>query len=93
MATYTDEEVLESLRVFRDVPRGELGDKSVEPTTLQFVLVEHLANSAMSQLNEIRQLLGLPTHTSHAALMNTLRDMLRGEREVQPAPEMGDPRH
>src|SRR5947209_15011019 len=93
VATYTDEEVLESLRVFRDVPRGELGDKSVEPTTLQFVLVEHLANSAMSQLNEIRQLLGLPTHTSHAALMNTLRDMLRGEREVQPAPEMGDPRH
>jgi RNA-binding protein YlmH len=86
-------EVLELMRLFRDMPRGELGDKSVEPTALQFVLVEHLAQSCMSQLNEIRQVLGLPTDTSHAALMNTLRDMLRGERGVQPAPEMGDPRH
>jgi RNA-binding protein YlmH len=93
-ATASHGEVLELMRLFRDMPRGELGDKSVmEPTALQFVLVEHLANSAMSQLNEIRQVLGLPTHTSHAALMNTLRDMLRGEQAVQATPGKGDPRH
>jgi hypothetical protein len=93
-ATASHGEVLELMRLFRDMPRGELGDNSVmEPTALQFVLVEHLAQSAMNQLNEIRQVLGLPTHTSHAALMDTLRDMQRGGQVAQSAPDMGDPRH
>jgi hypothetical protein len=108
-ATASHGEVLELMRLFRDMPRGELGDKSaMEPTALQSMLVEHLANSAMSQLNEIRRVLGLPLDTSHAALMNALRDMLRGEQAQLTddhaqryhrcsgdgtAPDKGDPRH
>jgi RNA-binding protein YlmH len=86
-ATATHGQVLEIMRTFRDMPRGELGDKSMtKPTALQFVLVEHLAQSAMWQLNEIWRVLGLPVEISHVALMDILRDMLRGEQVVQSAP-------
>jgi hypothetical protein len=50
----------------------------VRPTQIQMLLMEHLAQSALWQLNEIRLVLGLTVDTSHEDLMSTLRGMLRG---------------
>jgi hypothetical protein len=73
-ATATHGEVLELLR---DMPRGELGSAFVKPMPLQLVLMEHLANEGMNQLNDVRRVLGLSVDTSHEALMNALRDIAR----------------
>ena len=48
----------------------------VRPTQIQMLLMEHLAQSALWQLNEIRLVLGLTVDTSHEDLINTLRNML-----------------
>lgn len=45
-------------------------------TQVQMLLMEHFAQAAMRQLNEIRLVLGLAVDTSHEDLINTLRSML-----------------
>ena len=44
-------------------------------TSLQMALVEHFAQTAMFQLNEIRFVLGLPVDMSHADLIEYLRGL------------------
>jgi hypothetical protein len=50
----------------------------VRPTQVQMLLMEHLLQFAVWELNEIRLVLGLTVDTSHDDLMNILRGMLRG---------------
>jgi hypothetical protein len=57
-----------------------------QDTQLQMLLMEHLLQSAMRQLNEIRLVLGLAVDTSHEDLMNTLRGMPQGD-----TPDSSDP--
>jgi hypothetical protein len=54
----------------------------VRPTQVQMLLMEHLLQSAMRQLNEIRLVVGLTVDTSHEDLMNTLQGMVRGGQTV-----------